>query len=349
MKHRLPVLLASLLVLVTLGAAQDAQRDQPSAKSQERVVKESRPRTALMRRTSACLTTLPSRWTATISLLGQVGTPFAEVGRGERGKTYLKASRRSITRLKVLPQAPWTIASAFGCSWSIYQYPSLQKYALGVQKPIRIIVKNGHVTLEGVVDSEADKNLAGIRANGVPGNAVTNNLQVVKRLGGARREDARSSQAASLIAFPVSQGSFESRPKLSSFARIMPRMTSPPCAINRRNAIMSLHAMNRRTFLETATTAAAATLLTSRLGWAASEHKIEKIGVQLYTVRDQMKADFDGTIAKVAQIGYRKWNSPDISAAPASKSAPPATRTASPPSPPTCNMTNSTTSFPRSL
>jgi sugar phosphate isomerase/epimerase len=69
---------------------------------------------------------------------------------------------------------------------------------------------------------------------------------------------------------------------------------------------MSLPAMNRRTFLETATTAAAATLLTSRLGWAATDHKIEKIGVQLYTVRDQMKSDFDGTIAKVAQIGYKE-------------------------------------------
>jgi osmotically-inducible protein OsmY len=63
---------------------------------------------------------------------------------------------------------------------SIYGYPSLEKYALGVQKPIRIIVKNGHVTLEGVVDNEADKNLAGMRANGVPGIfSVTNNLQVV--------------------------------------------------------------------------------------------------------------------------------------------------------------------------
>jgi hypothetical protein len=52
--------------------------------------------------------------------------------------------------------------------------------ALGVQKPIRIIVKNGHVTLEGVVDSEADKNLVGLRANSVPGIlSVTNNLQVV--------------------------------------------------------------------------------------------------------------------------------------------------------------------------
>ena len=69
---------------------------------------------------------------------------------------------------------------------------------------------------------------------------------------------------------------------------------------------MSLHAMNRRTFLETATTLTAATLLTSRLGWAAGDHKIDKVGVQLYTVRDQMKADFEGTIAKVAQIGYKE-------------------------------------------
>jgi sugar phosphate isomerase/epimerase len=69
---------------------------------------------------------------------------------------------------------------------------------------------------------------------------------------------------------------------------------------------MSLHAMNRRKFLETATTVTAATLLTSRFGWAAGDHKIEKIGVQLYTVRDLMKDDFDGTIAKVAKIGYKE-------------------------------------------
>ena len=69
---------------------------------------------------------------------------------------------------------------------------------------------------------------------------------------------------------------------------------------------MSLHAMNRRTFLETATTVTAATLLTSKMGWAADDHKIDKVGVQLYTVRDLMKDDFDGTIAKVAQIGYKE-------------------------------------------
>jgi len=61
--------------------------------------------------------------------------------------------------------------------------------------------------------------------------------------------------------------------------------------------------MNRRTFLEAVT---AATLLAQRLSGAAESRKIEKIGLQLYTVRDQMKEDFDGTLAKVAGIGYRE-------------------------------------------
>jgi osmotically-inducible protein OsmY len=63
---------------------------------------------------------------------------------------------------------------------AIYGFPSMEKYALGVQKPIRIIVKMGHVTLEGVVDNQTDKDTAALRANSVPGTfAVVNNLQVV--------------------------------------------------------------------------------------------------------------------------------------------------------------------------
>jgi sugar phosphate isomerase/epimerase len=50
----------------------------------------------------------------------------------------------------------------------------------------------------------------------------------------------------------------------------------------------------------------AATLLTRRLGFAADDHKIEKIGLQLYTVRDLMKQDFDGTLSKVAAVGYKE-------------------------------------------
>lgn len=63
---------------------------------------------------------------------------------------------------------------------AIYGYGPLQRYANDPQKPIRIIVENGKVTLLGVVNTEADKNLAGIRASGVSGAfRVDNQLLVV--------------------------------------------------------------------------------------------------------------------------------------------------------------------------
>lgn len=62
---------------------------------------------------------------------------------------------------------------------AIYGYPSLNKYAIDPAKPIRIAVQNGHVELYGVVDSQADKDTANLRANGVPGVfSVQNYLQV---------------------------------------------------------------------------------------------------------------------------------------------------------------------------
>lgn len=62
---------------------------------------------------------------------------------------------------------------------AIYSAPQLNHYGMDPVKPIRIVVVNGNITLVGTVDSEADKNVANIRANGVPGAfKVTNDLQV---------------------------------------------------------------------------------------------------------------------------------------------------------------------------
>jgi len=62
---------------------------------------------------------------------------------------------------------------------AVYGYPSLNKYAIDPAKPIRISVQNGHVELYGSVDSQADKETAFIRANGVPGVfGVKNYLEV---------------------------------------------------------------------------------------------------------------------------------------------------------------------------
>jgi len=64
--------------------------------------------------------------------------------------------------------------------------------------------------------------------------------------------------------------------------------------------------MNRRTFIETSIATAAVTATTANSTWAAAVHHIDRIGLQLYTVRDLMKQDFDGTIAGVAKIGYKE-------------------------------------------
>ncbi len=84
-------------------------------------------------------------------------------------------------QIEVLPLSPNDDRIRRQLYRAIYGYPALQRYAMGVQQSIRIIVKNGNVTLEGVVDNETDKNIANIRARSVPGTfSVTNNLQVVK-------------------------------------------------------------------------------------------------------------------------------------------------------------------------
>jgi osmotically-inducible protein OsmY len=62
---------------------------------------------------------------------------------------------------------------------AVYGAAQLNKYAIDPAKPIRITVVNGNVTLSGMVDNQADKDVANIRANGVPGVfKVINNLQV---------------------------------------------------------------------------------------------------------------------------------------------------------------------------
>ena len=87
--------------------------------------------------------------------------------------------RGLVDYLQVAPLSPndWGLRRAL--LQAIYSAPQLQKYAIDPLKPIRIVVLNGHVTLTGGVQDAGDREIAGIRANGVPGVfSVTNNIQV---------------------------------------------------------------------------------------------------------------------------------------------------------------------------
>lgn len=114
----------------------------------------------------------------TVTLLGDVVRPTLKSD-AENVVKHIEGVQHVVNKIEVLPPSPMDDRLRLALYRAIYGFPALERYALGVQKPIRIIVKSGHVTLEGVVDSETDKNLAGVRANTVPGIfSVTNNLRV---------------------------------------------------------------------------------------------------------------------------------------------------------------------------
>ncbi len=115
----------------------------------------------------------------TVTLLGQVSRPSLKSD-AQNAIKHIEGVDQVVNNIEVLPLSPMDDGLRIRLFRAIYGFPSLEKYDLGVQKPIRIIVNNGHVTLVGVVDNQSDKDTAGIRANSVPGIfSVTNNLQVV--------------------------------------------------------------------------------------------------------------------------------------------------------------------------
>ena len=84
-----------------------------------------------------------------------------------------------IDHMEVAPVSPMDDRLRIELARVIYGTPQLQKYALDTALPIRITVVNGNVTLSGAVDNKMDRDIAGLRANGVPGIfKVTNDLQV---------------------------------------------------------------------------------------------------------------------------------------------------------------------------
>ena len=177
MKHRSYILVLSLLTLATLSIAQD-QRE-TSAKAQERITREVRHELLMLPYFGVFDNIAFKVDGYNLTLLGQVVRPSLKSD-AENAVKHIEGVEKIDNQIEVLPPSTTDDSLRLALYRAIYGYPALEKYALGVQKPIRIIVKNGHVTLEGVVDSDADKNMAGLRAKGVPGTfSVTNNLRVV--------------------------------------------------------------------------------------------------------------------------------------------------------------------------
>lgn len=115
---------------------------------------------------------------STVTLFGQVTRPTLKsdaenVVKKIEGVTHVE------NQIEVLPLSPNDDRIRLAEYRAIYGSPGLDRYAFQAIPSIHIVVNNGHVTLVGAVSTEMDKNIAGVKANGVPGVfSVTNDLQV---------------------------------------------------------------------------------------------------------------------------------------------------------------------------
>ena len=116
----------------------------------------------------------------TVVLTGQVTRPTLKSD-AENVVRNIEGVGKLENQIEVLPLSPNDDRIRIATYVDIYSRPGLDRYAWRAVPPIHIIVKNGNVTLMGVVATEADKNLAGMMANGVSGVfKVTSDLRVEK-------------------------------------------------------------------------------------------------------------------------------------------------------------------------
>jgi hyperosmotically inducible periplasmic protein len=177
--HRIAfvALLALTIGFASLPAAVSAPQE---PKAQQSMIKEIRHQLVLLPYYSV-FDNLSFRLDGSkVILMGQVVRPTLKSD-AEAAVKSVEGVSSVQNDIEVLPNSPMDDQLRRAVYRAIYSEPGLSRYALSAVPSIHIIVKNGNVTLEGVADNETDKNLAGLRANGVPNVfSVKNNLVVSK-------------------------------------------------------------------------------------------------------------------------------------------------------------------------
>ena len=113
-----------------------------------------------------------------VTLSGQVVLPILKSSAYDAVRS-LRGVEEVDNQIEVLPASPFDSQIRREAYRTIFSMPQLSKYSMGVNPDIHIVVDNGHLTLEGAVLNQTDKDVAGLRANQVPNVfSVTNNLRV---------------------------------------------------------------------------------------------------------------------------------------------------------------------------
>lgn len=118
---------------------------------------------------------------AVVTLMGQVTRPTLKSD-AENVVRTIEGVKKVINDIEVLPPSPNDDRIRIAVFRKLYDFDSpLFRYSQGAILPVHIVVDNGHVTLVGAVNSQSDKEIAGMRANQVPGVfSVKNDLAVRK-------------------------------------------------------------------------------------------------------------------------------------------------------------------------
>jgi hyperosmotically inducible protein len=181
MKNLTVLLFSGLLIVSGAGRAQQVRADrsvQPGTRGADRITREVRHELVMLPYYGV-FDNLAYRVDGnTITLVGQVTRPTLKSD-AEHVVKDIEGVEQVKNEIQVLPLSPNDDRLRIAAYRSIYGQPPLDRYAMQAVPPIHIIVANGKIDLEGVVANQGDKDIAGVRANGVSGAfGVTNNLKV---------------------------------------------------------------------------------------------------------------------------------------------------------------------------
>lgn len=180
----LAVVAGSLLSPVWLGAAQTQKKemtaDRVSERGMNRIERQVRHELVMLPYYGVFDNFMFRVDGSTVTLMGQVRRPTLKSS-AERVVQDIEGVENVVNNIEVLPTSPNDDRIRMAAYRAIYGHTALNRYAMRAVPPIHIIVKNGDITLEGVVANESDKNIAYMQAQSVSGAfKVTNNLRVEK-------------------------------------------------------------------------------------------------------------------------------------------------------------------------
>src|ERR1051326_5541758 len=169
------------LLLVGVSAAQGGQQSSGAQRMQDRISREVRHELVMLPQLTIFDNLQYKVDGSKVTLLGQVRNAVLK-DEAQSAVKKIEGVDQVNNKIEILPTSGNDDRIRQAVARALFSNDSpLFRYSMGALPPIHIVVKNGRVTLEGVVDNQSDKDLATVKANGVPGVFAVDNHLVVQK------------------------------------------------------------------------------------------------------------------------------------------------------------------------